>query len=199
MSTDAPVRRRRFPVPWLLALGLIALVLASYGVFQGQPGPERCSARFRPKGSNSGGSIPEEAEAVLVDLEANLAETPAAFTVGGTEVQITPASLGFDLDEAGHGRAGQWRSAGRATWWANSGGGSPIFSPPTISAAPPIIDADAVEAVMTDLGYRGDRQPAVPGRRRNQRNGARGAVSAGRPAGRSLGRPRPHPRAIDDL
>ena len=99
ISTDAPVRGRRFPVPWLVALGLVVLILAFYGVSRAASAGQVIGS-VQVEGIEVGGLIPEEAEAALVDLEANLAESPATFTIGGSEVQITPASIGFDLDEA---------------------------------------------------------------------------------------------------
>jgi vancomycin resistance protein YoaR len=147
MSADAPVRRRRVPVPWLWALGLIALVLASYGLSRAT-GAGKVLGSVQAEGIELGGSTPGEAEAVLVDLEANLAETPAAFTVGGTEVQITPASLGFDLDQAAMTRRAmeigrEGNMAGQFWWWITH-----LFATHHL-AAQAIIDPDAVEAVMT--------------------------------------------------
>ena len=146
ISTDAPVRRRRFPAPWLWALGLVVLVLASYGISRAT-GAGKVLGSVQAEGIELGGMTPQEAETALADLEANLAETPAGFIVGGTEVQITPASLGFDLDQAAMvrrtmeiGREGNF--VGQFWWWI-----SHLFGTHHL-AARAAIDGDAVEALM---------------------------------------------------
>ena len=120
MSADAPVRGRRFPALWLLALGLVALVLASYGVSRAASAGQVIGS-VKVEGIELGGLVPDEAEKALVDLEANLAEIPAAFTVGGNEVRLAPASIGFDLDENSIVRrameVGRQGGAGDQFWW----------------------------------------------------------------------------------
>ncbi|MEX0667201.1 MAG: peptidoglycan binding domain-containing protein, partial [Acidimicrobiia bacterium] len=100
------------------------------------------------EGTELGGLIPEEAETALVDLEANLAASPTTFSVGGSEVQITPASIGLDLDEAAMvrrameiGREGNF--VGQFLWWITH-----LFSSHEL-AVTARVDRDAVEAVMT--------------------------------------------------
>jgi vancomycin resistance protein YoaR len=161
ISTDAPVRRRRFPAPWLWALGLVVLVLASYGISRAT-GAGKVLGSVQAEQIELGGLTPGEAEAALVDLEANLAETPAAFTVGGTEVQITPASLGFDLDQAVMTRRaleiGREGNFARQFWWWTSH----LFGTHhlTVRAA---IDGDAVEAVMSLWDTEVIGNPPFPG------------------------------------
>jgi len=134
-------------VPWLVALGLVVLILAFYGVSRAASAGQVLGS-VQAEGIEIGGLIPEEAEAALVDLEANLAESPTTFTIGGSEVQITPASIGFNLDEATMvrrameiGRQGNF--AGQFWWWL-----SHLFSTHEL-AVTAAVDRDAVEAVMS--------------------------------------------------
>ena len=147
MSADAPVRGRGFLAPWLVALGLVALVLAAYGVSRAASAG-RVIGSVEVEGIEVGGLSPAEAEAALVDLEANLAEAPIMFSLLGTEVEITPASIGFDLRERSMvdaameiGREGNL--AIQFWWWLTH-----LFSTQGL-AVDGAIDQAAVEAVMT--------------------------------------------------
>jgi vancomycin resistance protein YoaR len=126
---------------------LVALILAFYGVSRAASAGQVVGS-VQAEGIELGGLIPEEAETALVDLEANLAESPTTFTVGGREVQITPASIGFDLDEATMasramevGREGNL--VGQFSWWLTH-----LFATHEM-AVTAAIDRDAVEAVMS--------------------------------------------------
>jgi vancomycin resistance protein YoaR len=136
-------------------------VLASYGIARAI-GAGKVLGSVQVEGIELGSLPPDEAEAALVDLEANLAETPASFTVAGTEVQITPASLGFDLDEAAMrrrameiGREGNF--AGQFWWWA-----SHLFATHHLTARA-AIDGDAMEAVMSLWDTEVIGNPPFPG------------------------------------
>ena len=161
MSADASVPGRRFPAPWLLALGLVALVLAAYGVSR-SVSANRIIGSVQVEGIEFGGLTPEEAGEGLVDLEANLAESPITFTIGGDEVQITPASIGFDLDEAAMvnramevGRQGG--PVNQFWWWVTH-----LFSTTHLDVTARI-DPDAVEAVLGIWDVEVIGNPPFPG------------------------------------
>jgi vancomycin resistance protein YoaR len=144
-----------------LALGLVALVLSFYGVSRAASAGQ-VAGSVRAEGIELGGLVPEEAETVLVDLEANLAESPATFLVGGSEVQITPASVGLDLDEAAMvrrameiGREGNF--VGQFWWWLTH-----LFSSHELAVTAQV-DRDAVEAVMTIWDTEVIGNPPFPG------------------------------------
>jgi len=131
----------------LLALGLVALVLALYGVSRAVSAGQVVGS-VQAEGIELGGLVPNEARSALIDLEANLAESPTTFLVEGSEVQITPASIGFDLDEAAMarrameiGREGSF--VGQFWWWLTH-----LFSTHDLGVTAQV-DREAVEAVMT--------------------------------------------------
>ena len=161
MSTDAPVRRRRFLAPWLVALGLVALVLGSYGISR-WVSAGRIIGSVQVEGIELGGLTPEEAGDGLVDLEANLADSPVSFSIGGDEVQITPASIGFDLDEAAMvrrameiGREGS--PVSQFWWWITH-----LFSSTELDVTARV-DLDAVEAVLKIWDVEVIGNPPFPG------------------------------------
>ena len=144
-----------------MALGLVALILAAYGVSRAVSAGQ-VAGSVQVEGIEVGGLIPEEAETALLDLEANLADLPATFSVGGQEVQITPASIGFDLDEAGMvGRAMELGRQGNFVnqfwWWLTH-----LFSSSMLDVAAHI-DGEAVEAVMTIWDTEVIGNPPFPG------------------------------------
>jgi vancomycin resistance protein YoaR len=140
---------------------LIALILALYGVSRAASAGQIIGS-VQAEGIELGGLIPEEAGTVLVDLEANLAETPTTFTVSGNEVQITPASIGLDLDEDAMvrramevGRGGNL--VGQFWWWLTH-----LFSTHELAVSA-VVDRDAVEAVMTIWDSEVIGNPPFPG------------------------------------
>lgn len=144
-----------------MALGLVALILAFYGVSRAASAGQ-VAGSVQAEGIELGGLIPDEAETALVDLEANLADAPTTFTVGGIEVQITPASIGFDVDEAAMvrrameiGREGTF--VGQFWWWLTH-----IFSTHEL-AVDAEVDREAVEAVMTIWDTEVIGNPPFPG------------------------------------
>lgn len=46
-----------------------------------------------------GGLTPDEATSALIDLETMMADAPATFEVEDTELELSPGTIGFDLDE----------------------------------------------------------------------------------------------------
>jgi vancomycin resistance protein YoaR len=140
---------------------LITLIPASYGVSRAASAGQILGS-VQVEGIELGGLVPGEARTALVDLEANLAETPTTFSVSGSEVQITPASIGFDLDEDAMvaramevGRVGN--VFGQFWWWLTH-----LFSTHQLAVSA-VVDRDAVEAVMSiwDSEVIGD--PPFPG------------------------------------
>ena len=144
-----------------MALGLVALVLALYGVSRAASAGQVIGS-VQTEGTELGGLIPEEAGTALVDLEANLAETPITFTVSGNEVQIPPASIGFDLDEGTMvrramevGREGNF--VGQFWWWLTH-----LFSTHELAVSA-VVDRDAVEAVLSIWDSEVIGNPPFPG------------------------------------
>lgn len=99
MSTDAQVSttRSKFPLPALIAGGVLVFVFALYGVNRAiSAGGVIGSVQL--DGVELGGMPPEEAALVILDHEALLADQPVSFLVRDSIVNVQPIAAGFALD-----------------------------------------------------------------------------------------------------
>ncbi|MFS8494200.1 MAG: VanW family protein [Actinomycetes bacterium] len=159
-----PPRQRRNAqknIPLLSVLGLLALVGLVYGIV-------RWTSQGRVLGSVTvldvelGGTTPEEATALLLDLEARLAAEAIPVRVLGQSAAIVPAEAGFDLDEESIVRRAM--AVGRTDnpltnffWWIGHIGRTTELGPEGS------LDPDALETVLEalDVGIIGE--PPFPG------------------------------------
>ncbi|HEX7098465.1 MAG TPA: VanW family protein [Acidimicrobiia bacterium] len=159
-----PPRQRRQTqqnIPLLSVLGLLALVGLVYGLV-------RWTSQGRVLGSVTvldvelGGSTPEEATALLVELEQQLAAETIPVEVLGQSAAIIPAEAGFDLDEASIVERAM--AVGRTDnpltnffWWIGHIGRTTELGPEGS------LDPDALEAVLDALDTAIVGEPPFPG------------------------------------
>lgn len=100
------------------------------------------------EGVELGGLTPDEATSALIDLETTMADSPATFRVENTDLELSPLTVGFDLDEnlmlAHAMRVGREGSVlGQLWWWLTH-----VFSTTEIEVSASI-DSDALETVLS--------------------------------------------------
>ncbi len=105
----------------LVVLGLVALVLVVYAISRAASAGQILGTVTADR-AQLGGLAPAEAESALAELESDLGSSPATFRVEGTELQLEPLSVGFDINERAMvqaamliGRSGN--PLGEFAWW----------------------------------------------------------------------------------
>lgn len=100
------------------------------------------------EGVELGGLTPDEATSALIDLETLLADSPAIFRVENTELELSPITVGFDLDEntmlSRAMRVGREGSVPSQFWWWLTH----IFSTTEVEVSAGL-DSDALETVLS--------------------------------------------------
>lgn len=136
-------------MPLLAVAGLIALVVAIYGIV-------RATSQGQVLGSvqvldvELGGQTPDEADASLADLEDRLATSPVPVTIQGQAAEIVPAQAGFEMNSPA--LVEQAMSVGRTDnplsnffWWISHIGRTTVIDPLGD------LDAEALDLLLTDL------------------------------------------------
>jgi vancomycin resistance protein YoaR len=114
------------------------------------------------EGIELGGLAPDEATSALIDLERVMAEAPATFRIQAKDLQLSPISVGFELDElemtARAMRIGREGSVPEQFWWWLTHG----FTT-TELAVSASIDNAALETVLSSWDIEALGNPPFPG------------------------------------
>lgn len=146
---------------WLVALGLVALVAVIYAISRAASAGQILGVVTADR-AELGGLAPAEAESALAELESDLGSSPAAFLVEGTEFELEPLSVGFDINERAMvqaamliGRSGN--PVAEFAWWI-----SHLFGSTEIPVQASI-DPDALDQVLLTWDSEAISSPPFPG------------------------------------
>ena len=146
---------------WLVLVGFVALVLVVYGISRASSAGEVLGSVTADQ-TQLGGLDAGAAESALVELETDLGSSPATFRVEGTELELAPLSVGFNLDERAMveaalaiGRSGN--PVGEFAWWI-----SHLFGSTEIPVEARI-DPAALDLVLVTWDTEAIGSPPFPG------------------------------------
>jgi vancomycin resistance protein YoaR len=165
MSSDAQSTPRlkipKVPLPALIAVGVVAFVLAVYGINRMTAG-DQVMGSVQLDGVELGGMTPEEAALAISDHEALLADEPASFLIRDSIVNIQPIATGFSfenrviLDRAlAIGREGGF--FGEFWWWLTH-----LFQTTNLDVAAST-DPEALELILAQWDEEAVGNPPFPG------------------------------------
>lgn len=120
LSANASVQPRTKRLPLYITAGLIVALLGVFGINRAISSG-RIIGSVQAEDVELGGLKPDEAAVALIDLETRLAESSATFRVEATDLELSPLTVGFDLDEevmtAEAMRIGREGSLPAQFWW----------------------------------------------------------------------------------
>lgn len=120
LSASASVPSSRNRLPLYITAGLVFVLLGLFGINRAISSG-RIIGSVQADGVELGGLKPDDAATALIELETTMAEAPAVFRVEETDLELSPLTVGFDLDEetmvADAMRVGREGSLPAQFWW----------------------------------------------------------------------------------